>query len=188
MTDVIKTEQTSTVVVDSPTTAVVNVSGVDSAIVIPPGVGPTGPQGPQGPEGPAPEEQSFTVLGGTLGEQPEFDGAPLFSGSYIKVGSLVYFQIQVDFDNITDFGTGQYFVELPFISKYGTMMRDGCLHRASNGNQYAINGHVVSGSKVLMLSYTAGTGQDEAFDHNSPYTLHVEDNFHVSGSYIAEEE
>jgi hypothetical protein len=186
MTDVVTTQTTSTVTVVTPASATVNVSGVNSAVVIPPGVGPTGPQGPQGPEGPTPEEESFTVVGGSLGTQPTFNGAPLFSGSYIKVGGLVYFQIQVDFDNITSFGTGQYYVELPFVSKYGTMMRDGCLHRASNGNQYAINGHVFAGSDTLTLWFTSGTGQDEAFDHNSPYTLQVEDNFHVSGDYIAE--
>jgi hypothetical protein len=188
MTDVITTQQTSTVIVATPASATVNVSGVNSAVVIPPGVGPVGPQGPQGPEGPAPEEQTFTVVGGSFGTPPTFNGAPLFSGSYIKVGSLVYFQIQVDFDNITNFGTGQYYVELPFVSKHATMMRDGCLHRASNQNQYAINGHVNVSSKILTLWFTSGTGQDEAFDHNSPYNLQVQDNFHLSGSYIAEEE
>jgi len=188
MTDVVTTETTSTVAVATPASATINVSGVNSAVVIPPGVGPTGPTGPQGPEGPAPEEESFIVVGGSLKTQPTFNGVPLFSGTYTKVGSLVYFQIQVDFENITSFGTGQYYVELPFVSKYGTMMRDGCLHRASNQNQYAINGHVAAGVKTLMLSYTSGTGQDEVFDHNSPYTLQVEDNFHVSGTYIAEDE
>ena len=147
-----------------------------------------GPQGPVGPQGPAlePAETSFTVLGGTDGNPPTFNGSPLFTGSYVKIGSLVTFRIDVDFDNITNFGTGQYFVQLPFNAKYGTMLRSGCLHRASNNNQYAINGHVFAGSNVLTLWYTAGTGQDEAFDHNSPYTITVNDNFHITGTYIAE--
>jgi hypothetical protein len=135
-----------------------------------------------------PQDTSFTVQGGTIGgTQPTFNGAPLFSGSYVKTGDLVSFRIDVEFDNITSFGTGQYYVQLPFVAKYNTMMRDGCLHRASNGNQYAIQGHVSAGSNELALWFTAGSGQDEVFDHNSPYTLAIQDSFHIAGTYIWEE-
>lgn len=132
-------------------------------------------------------ETSFTVVGGTDTTQPTFNGSPLFTGTYIKLGGQIHFQIQVDMDNITSFGTGQYYVELPFTSKNNMMIRDGCLHDFSNGNSWAISGHVFAGSKTLKLFYTAGTGQDEFFDHNSPITLNVADNFHISGNYITEE-
>ena len=57
----------------------------------------------------------FVVAGGVVsGTQPTFNGAPLFTGSYSRIGDLVHFQIQVDFDNITSFGNGQYYVNLPF--------------------------------------------------------------------------
>lgn len=131
-----------------------------------------------------PAETSYTVEGGTSGTQPTFTGAPMFDGSYILQGELVHFRVNVDFDNITSFGTGQYYVTLPFESKYGLMMRDGCLHRASNGNQYAISGHVLAGSDVLQLFYTGGNGHDEAFDYNSPYTLTINDSFHIAGVFI----
>lgn len=138
-------------------------------------------------------ETPFTVFGGTINfsgqtaVQPTFDGDPLFSGYYVKTsGNLVHFQIQVDFDNITNFGNGQYYVQLPFNAKHAAMMRDGCLHRASNGRQYSTNGHVYAGSNQLTLWYTSGTGQDEEFDHNSPYGLQVEDNFHIAGTYICQ--
>jgi hypothetical protein len=108
----------------------------------------------------------------------------MFYGSYILQGELVNFRINVEFDNITSFGTGQYFVELPFQSKYGMMFRGGCLHRASNGNQYQISGHVLPGSDTLTLWYTGSNGHDELFDYNSPYTLQVADSFHVAGTYI----
>ena len=162
--------------------------------------GSTGPQGPTGatgaagavgatgPTGPAssvPTETSYTVSGGTLGTQPTFSGDPMFSGSYLKNGTWVLFRVNVEMDNITSFGTGQYYVTLPFTSKYGIQIRNGCLHRASNGNQYAISGHAAANSNQLLLWFTDGTGQDQEFDHNSPYTLQVEDNFHIGGSYIA---
>ena len=131
-------------------------------------------------------ETSFTVNGGTLGDQPTFDGAPLFSGSYVKTGPMVHFQIQVDMDNILTFGTGQYYVDLPFPSKYGYQVRAGCLHDVSTGKQYAIGGHVYAGNSSLNLSFTNTNGQDEVFDFNSPVVLTSEDNFHVSGTYITD--
>lgn len=131
-------------------------------------------------------DTTFIVEGGTLpgGTQPTFNGEPLFSGSYVKHGDLVYFRINVDFSNITSFGTGQYYVKLPFISKYGTNVRDGCLHDTNNGNEWNISGHVFADSDILHLHYTAGTGRDEPFDHNSPISLTTVDIFHVSGAYV----
>lgn len=129
-------------------------------------------------------EVSFTVNGGTLGTQPTFTGDPLFSGTYVKTGPLVHFQIQVDMDNITSFGTGQYYVDLPFPAKYGYQVREGCLHDISADRQYAIGGHVFAGQSRLNLFFTDSNGQDQEFDHNSPVTLAIADNFHVSGTYI----
>jgi hypothetical protein len=146
--------------------------------------GSDGADGADGEDAEIVSETSFTVNGGTLGTQPTFTGAPLFSGSYVKTGPMVHFQIQVDMDNITDFGTGQYFVELPFYAKYGYQFKNGCLHDISNGNQYAIGGHVYAGSNQVLLSYTDSNGRDAAFDYNSPMTLTTVDNFHLSGDYI----
>jgi hypothetical protein len=196
MTDVVTTEQTSTVIVATPASATVSVSGVNSAIVIPPGAGATGPQGPQGeqgpegPEGPTPEEVIFEVLGGALGTQPTFNGAPLFSGTYIKVGSLVHFQIQVDFDNITSFGSGQYYIDLPFACKHNYQFSAGCLHDISTGRDYPIFGHVFAGEVQMLLKSIDAQGNSAfnvPFAQGSPITLATADNFHLSGSYIAED-
>jgi len=130
-------------------------------------------------------EQSFTVNGGTLGTQPTFNGDPLFSGTYVINGPMVHFQIQVDMDNITNFGTGQYYVDLPFPAKYGYQVREGCLHDISADRQYAIGGHVSAGQSRLNLFFTDTNGQDQEFDHNSPVTLAIADNFHISGTYIS---
>ena len=70
----------------------------------------------------------YTVQGGTTnGTQPTFNGAPLFTASYVTSGDLVHFRINVDFDNITSFGTGQYYMTLPFNSKYSYYFREGHL-------------------------------------------------------------
>lgn len=135
-------------------------------------------------------ESSFVVSGGTLGTQPTFTGEPLFSGSYVKVGPQVHFQIQVDMDNITNFGTGQYYVELPFPAKYGYKFRQGCLHDISTGKDYEIGGHVTAGSSTLELSSTdtqSGSVFDIDFTATAPITLSTADNFHISGTYIMQE-
>jgi hypothetical protein len=131
------------------------------------------------------QKSSFIVNGGTIGgTQPTFSGAPLFSGQYVKIGSVVHFEIQVDFDNITNFGTGQYFVELPFESCCAYQLRDGCIHDISTGRQYSISGHLDANSKVLSLNYIGSSGRDEPFTHNQPFVLNIADNFHIAGTYL----
>ena len=152
-------------------------------------LGPTGPQGDQGPTGPDPVETIFSVLGGTTGTQPTFSGTPLFTGSYVKTGSLVHFQIQVDMDNITSFGTGQYFVDLPFPAKYGYDFRDACLHDISENRVYHLSGHVFANASELLLSTTTRSGNsvyDAPFTASQPITLSTADNFHVAGTYICQ--
>ena len=135
---------------------------------------------------PAAPDTVFTVLGGTLGTQPTFSGAPLFTGSYIKTGNLVHFRVDVDMDNITSFGTGQYYITLPFPAKYNYFLRDGCLHDISTDKQYSMGGHVAAGSAQLLLRSTSSNGNDVPFEHNVPVTLSIADNFHISGTYITE--
>ena len=133
----------------------------------------------------------FEVAGGSGGTAPTFDGDPLFSGSYVRMSSdLVHFEIQVDFDNILTFGTGQYYVDLPFPAKYAYKFREGCLHDISTGRDYEIGGHVNAGASRLFLSSSDAQGNttyDVEFTSSSPITLATTDNFHISGTYIAEE-
>ena len=126
---------------------------------------------------------SYQPQGGTDGTQPTFDGDPLITGSYIKFGDLANFQIDVDFDNILTFGTGQYYLTLPFESEHAFLVRDGCLHDASGGDQYAISGHCDANSNVLQLFSVASNGRDVPFTYNVPVNLDVADNFHIAGTY-----
>jgi hypothetical protein len=142
-----------------------------------------------GPPSPYPETMSYVVGGGTAGTQPTFSGDPLFTGQYVRVGDLVHFEIQVDFDNITNFGTGQYYVTLPFPSVRGIMFRNGCLHDDDTGREYHISGHTDPGSINVQLFTTDITGQsvfDFPFAQGEPVTLTTSDIFHIAGDYIAE--
>lgn len=129
------------------------------------------------------ESITFPVLGGTDGTQPTFSSAPLFTGSYTKIGNMCFFQIDVDMDNITSFGSGQYYVKLPFPSSHNYLLSNGCLHDISANDEYAILGHVLAGSDTLTLLSTASNGKQVPFTHNVPVTLSTADNFHIAGTY-----
>ena len=125
----------------------------------------------------------FEVQGGTLDTQPTFSSDPLFTGSYTKYGNMVHFQIDVDMDNITSFGTGQYYIMLPFPAEHNYHLSDGCLHDISTGDQYSVMGHVVAGSDELRLFSIASNGRQVPFTSSVPVNLAVADNFHVAGTY-----
>lgn len=128
----------------------------------------------------------FTVSGGTTGTQPTFSGAPLFTGSYTRWGNMVHFQIDVDMDNITSFGTGQYYVDLPFNADFNYQFADGCLHHIATGFDYPIFGHVLAGEKRLYLKTLdaqGNTAYNVPFTSVLPITLTTADNFHVAGTY-----
>lgn len=125
---------------------------------------------------------------GTSGTQPTWTGTPI-TGSFNRFGNMVHFSILVDFDTITSFGTGQYFVTLPYPARVAYQFRDGCLHDVSAGNEYHISGHVNADSDILQLNSSDKVGstiQDVDFTSTVPVTLTTADSFHISGTYEIE--
>lgn len=132
------------------------------------------------------EEGTWTVEGGTTGAgavQPTFSGDPMFYGHYTVVGNICHFGIDVDFDNITSFGNGQYYLRLPIPSHHNIIVSDGCLHDISTGEQYSILGHVLENSDIMTLFTVGSNGRQDPFTAGVPVTLNVADNFHISGTY-----
>lgn len=128
---------------------------------------------------------TWIIEGGTTnGSQPTFNGTPMFSGEWNLLANLCHFTIDVDMDNITSFGSGQYYVKLPFLSKHNYLFANGCLHDASTGDEYAIFGHVQAGSDLLTLLTTTSNGKQNPFTSSVPVNLSTADNFHISGSFV----
>jgi hypothetical protein len=99
---------------------------------------------------------------------------------------MCHFQIDVDMDNITSFGTGQFYVDLPFIAGFNYQFADGCLHDISASRDYPIFGHVLKNEKRLYLKSIDAQGNtafNVPFTHNVPVTLSAADNFHIAGTY-----
>jgi hypothetical protein len=130
----------------------------------------------------------YEPFGGTDGTQPTFSG-PAITGSFNRFGNMVHFNIFVDFDNITSFGTGQYYLTLPYPALNEIKFASGCLHQPSTGREYQMRGSVLANSDVLKLSTTGILGQrvfDVPFTSTDPFTLTTADYFHIAGTYEIE--
>ena len=115
-----------------------------------------------------------------------FTGTPAV-GSYVKVGSVVTVQIDVEFDNVSNFGTGQYSLTLPFNSRYHTDVYGGSVHKVgAETDHYSLKGHLGNSSSVMTIWSLKSSAQDEQFDYNSPVVLTTADKFHMSFTYICE--
>ncbi len=173
--------------------AVVKIAGI---------VGPKGDTGPQGPAGPAlnpvavrwsPTFQAtgltFTGTGTTY---------PTYNSYYVKVGQLVTFNIKIEMTTVTNFGTGQFKVDLPFAPI------------ASAANHFSawawanpalppdeLNGHIqmnadhLPGSQTLDMHWLKETTAspkpliESTLAQGTPTTFTTASIFYVNGTYIA---
>jgi hypothetical protein len=122
--------------------------------------------------------------GGTSGTQPVFPASAI-EGSYTRFGNMIHFAIKVTFTGITSFGTGQYYLTLPYPAIHSYDLRDGCLHDVSASTQFQVSGHVLAGSNQLWLSAAdkvASGIQDVPFTSTFPVTLTTADTFHIAGT------
>lgn len=128
----------------------------------------------------------YDVEGGTIGGTPPVFDPDDIIGTYNRIGNLVHFVVNVDFDGITNFGTGQYYITLPYAPTTDYLFSSGHLYDFSTGNSYIMVGMVDANSNVLKLFYLGSNSQLAAFEHNAPKTLSVDDHFDISGTYEIE--
>ena len=116
-----------------------------------------------------------------------FNNTPA-TGSYIKIGNFVQVQIDVIFTGVTNFGSGQYSLTIPFASKYHTDVYGGSVHDITNQgiDHYSIKGHLTPSSTTMTIWDMASAAQDEPMTHNQPFNLSQADRFHMSFSYICQ--
>jgi hypothetical protein len=108
------------------------------------------------------------------------------TGQYVRIGDFVQFNIQIHFTNVTNFGTGQYYVTLPFAPDDDFMFHDGGLHDVSTGDHYSIFGDAEEATTSMSLWTDTNTAKNAVFNHNTPVSLATADYAYISGSYIAE--
>lgn len=104
------------------------------------------------------------------------------TGEYFKYGKMVVCRLNVPFTNVTNFGTGQYHINLPFPPAHHGDASSGTLHDADDGF-YSIKGHYNAGSTDMTLWYISVVSKDAEFDNNSPILLTTADEFHMNFIY-----
>jgi hypothetical protein len=115
-----------------------------------------------------------------------YTGTPA-TGTYIKIGNLVQVQIDVLFTNVSNFGTGQYSLTIPFASKYHTDVYGGSIHdTAATIDHYSLKGHLTPSSTTMPVWFISGSSQDQPFIRNAPINLTTADKFHMNFTYICE--
>lgn len=168
----------------------------------PAGQGPAGIQGPVGPAGPTwtpPEpirySPTFTATGLVFtGSNSTY---PTYNSYYIKIGKLVSFYIEVDLSTVTNFGTGQYKLQLPTVPSFGKNHFTGWAWNditvpADDSNHIILNADTAGTTDILDLHYLVGASYmpkpiiENQFLQGNPYTLTTNSRLYVNGTYISQ--
>jgi hypothetical protein len=108
----------------------------------------------------------------------------LATGTYMKYGRMVVVNMFVPFTNVTNFGTGQYSVTLPFPALNHLDVFAGSVHNTGpTTDHYSLKGHLSDGSSTMTLWYISGSSKDEPFKSNAPINLNTTDLFHMHFIY-----
>ncbi len=108
------------------------------------------------------------------------------TGNYYKIGNMVFVSLYIPFTNVTNFGTGQYSVNLPLNAARHTDIFGGSIHNTGSPTTfYSIKGHLEPNSNSMSLWYISSTALDQPITHAAPITLNVTDLIHMSFVYEA---
>lgn len=122
---------------------------------------------------------------------------PTYNSYYVKAGNMVTFAIEVDCATVTNFGTGQYKLQLPFTPAIGFNHFTGWAQVDTTVNPDVEDGHVVLSvdhagiTDVLDLHYLKQAGGahtpiiEGLFLQNTPVELTTSSKIYVNGTYIS---
>jgi hypothetical protein len=111
-----------------------------------------------------------------------FTGTPA-TGTYIRVGKMVFYNIQVACTNVTNFGTGQYSITLPTgLAPATSFQHLGGLHKGAD--HYTLLADLGASSTSITLYHPQANGSQDIFSHNKPTALTTSVTWYVSGTYF----
>jgi hypothetical protein len=150
-------------------------------------VGATGPTGSQGVAGADGEDVSSVVVNTSFtstwtGTDLTFTGTPV-DASYARAGAIVSFRIRVFFTNVTNVGTGQYQLTLPF-SPTGSQTAVFTGAVIDDDGENVIFGRAEEGSPFVTLWYGGTNGAFTALTGAAPLALDTSTVLYISGTYI----
>jgi hypothetical protein len=195
-TTVTTTMSTAVVQVIPPAAATIVTSGAATA-TISVASGPMGPQGPAGPESnPVAVRYTSNFLATGLTYTGTGATAPGYNSYYVKNGALVTFYIEIICSTVTNFGTGQYSMSLPFLPAQGGNHFAGWVWRdpaipADDANHIILNADHNGLTKQLDLHFLVGAPAnpkpviENQLKQGAPgYNLTTVSKMYVNGTYI----
>ena len=163
--------------------------------------GPTGPKGDTGPAGPAlnPTSVRYSPTFAATGMTFTGSGAtyPTYNSYYVKAGQIVTFAIAVDLSTVTNFGAGQYKLQLPFTPLVGFNHFTGWVWRdpavpADDSNHIILNVDTSGVTDVLDLHFLVGAPStpkpviEQILTQGAPgFNMTTVSKIYVNGTYIA---
>jgi len=121
---------------------------------------------------------------------------PTYNSYYVKNGRMVSFNIEVDLSTVTNFGTGQYKLQLPFTPQFGFNHFSGWAWADPDVSPDTGTGHTIINADtagvtdVLDLHYLKSAGgantpiREGLFVQGTPVTLTTISKIYVNGTYI----
>jgi hypothetical protein len=121
---------------------------------------------------------------------------PAYNSHYVKNGRMVSFNIEVNLSTVTNFGTGQYKLQLPFTPQFGFNHFSGWIWADPNVDPDTGTGHTILNADtagvtdVLDLHYLKQSGganspiREGLFLQGTPVTLSTISKIYVNGTYI----
>jgi hypothetical protein len=123
---------------------------------------------------------------------------PAYNSYYVKNGHNITFWIRIDMATVTNFGTGQLKVDLPYAPHSGTMNHfSGWVWYTPNGspdtaNHIILNVDHLPGSQTMDLHWlgadtpTPKPVREYVFTGSSPYTLTTASQIYINGTYFTD--
>jgi hypothetical protein len=121
---------------------------------------------------------------------------PTYNSYYVKNGRMVSFNIEVDLSTVTNFGTGQYKLQLPFTPQFGFNHFSGWAWADPDVSPDTGTGHTIINADtagvtdVLDLHYLKSAGganspiREGLFVQGTPVTLTTISKIYINGTYI----
>lgn len=111
-----------------------------------------------------------------------YTGSPA-SGTYIRIGKMIFYNIQVACTTVTNFGTGQYSITLPTgLNPQTSFQHIGGLHK--NADHFTLLADLGAASNTITLYHPTANGAQDIFSHNKPTVLTTAVTWYISGTYF----
>ena len=124
---------------------------------------------------------------------------PTYDSWYVKQGYMVSFWIKINLNTVTNFGTGQYKVDLPYAPHSGTsnhfpgwVWYDPSQGDPDLANHIILNVDHLPGSQTLDLHWLGGDTpspkpvREFVFTGTNPYTLTTASKIYINGTYFTD--